>query len=219
MKIKKNDFIEIEFVGRIKDTGEIFDTNIKEEAEKINLQIETKPLIVCVGGGMLVKGFDKVLEEKEIGKKYKITLVPEDSFGLRNPQLIKIIPMRAFKEKKMNPTAGMMLNFDGMIAKIITASGGRVITDFNNPMAGKDIEYEFTTKKKVEDEKDKINALQDFFFKQRFSFSIKEKKIIFEKKAEPFLKIFGEKFKEILEKNSDIEKSSELSNIKHTKQK
>jgi len=39
--IKKNDFVEIEFTGKILDTGEIFDTNIKEEAEKINPKIES----------------------------------------------------------------------------------------------------------------------------------------------------------------------------------
>ncbi len=33
MKTKKNDFIEIEFTGRA--NGEIFDTTIKKEAEKI----------------------------------------------------------------------------------------------------------------------------------------------------------------------------------------
>jgi FKBP-type peptidyl-prolyl cis-trans isomerase 2 len=98
-----------------------------------------------------------------------------------------------------------MLNLDGMIAKILSVSGGRVITDFNNPLAGKDIEYEFTIKKKVTDEKEKINALQDFFFKKRFKFEIKEK-IMFEKEVEPFLKIFGEKFKEILGKEVDTQK-------------
>src|SRR3989344_2772337 len=203
-KTKKNEFVELEFLGRIKDTGEVFDTNIKKEAEKINLQLEIKPLIVSISQGMLVKGFDKSLEDKEIGKEYKINLSPEEAFGTRNSQLIKIIPSRVFKEKNLNPVPGMMLNFDGMIAKIITISGGRVIVDFNNPLAGKELEYEFTIKKKIQDDKEKINALQDFFFKKRFSFSIKDKKITFEKSAEPFIGIFKDKFKEILKKDLDI---------------
>jgi FKBP-type peptidyl-prolyl cis-trans isomerase 2 len=32
--IKKNDFIEIEFTGKIKDTDEVFDTNIKVQYKK-----------------------------------------------------------------------------------------------------------------------------------------------------------------------------------------
>ena len=203
-KTKKNDFIEIEFVG--KANGIIFDTNIKQEAEKINLKAEVKPLIVCIGQEMLVKGFDKALEDKEVGEKYKIILQPEDAFGTRDKEMIKIIPLRIFKEKNISPYPGVVLNFDGMIAKILSVSGGRVITDFNNPLSSKEIEYEFTIKRKVTDEKEKINALQDFFFRKTFEFKIEEKKIIFKKEAEPFLNFFKGKFKEILGKEVEVEK-------------
>jgi len=202
-KTKKSDFVEIEFVGLA--NGEVFDTNLKKEAEKIDLKIEEKPLIVCIGEAMVVKGFDKELEEKELGKKYKIKLSPENAFGKRNPSLIKIIPLSVFKQKNIQPASGLMLNLDGMITKVLSVSGGRVITDFNNPLAGKDIEYKFIIKRKVTEEKEKINALQDFFFKKRFEFKI-DKKIIFKKEAEPFMKMFGEKFKEILGKEIELEK-------------
>jgi len=224
MKVKKNDFVEIEFTGKIKDTQEVFDTNIKKEAEKISLNIEEKPLVVCIRQEMLVKGFDKSLDGKEIGKKYKINLSSEEAFGKRNPSLIKIIPLNVFKQKDINPVSGLMLNLDGMLAKIITVSGGRVITDFNNPLSGKEIEYEFEIKKKVTDEKEKINSLQDFFFKKRFNLTIKDKKIVFEKDAAPFLKIFEKKFHEILKKDIEIgkktegektESKTEVSNKKH----
>jgi len=204
---KKGDFAEIEFIG--KANGEIFDTNIREEAEKINLEIETKPLIVCIGQEMLVKGFDKELEDKEIGKKYKIKLSPEDAFGTRNKELIKIIPLRIFKEKDIAPYPGAVLNLDGLLAKILTVSGGRVITDFNNPLSSKEIEYDFTILRKVIDENEKINSLQDFFFKKRFEFSVGDKKIIFDKEAEPFVKMLGQKFKEILGKEVEVGEKKE----------
>jgi FKBP-type peptidyl-prolyl cis-trans isomerase 2 len=219
-KTKKSDFIEIEFVGLA--NGGVFDTNIKKEAEKIDLKIEEKPLVVCIGQEMVVKGFDKELENKELGKKYKIKLSPEEAFGTRNKDLIKIIPLSIFKEKNIQPAPGLMLNLDGMLAKILSASGGRVITDFNNPLSGKEIEYEFTIKKKITDEKEKINALQDFFFKKRFTFSLKDKKIIFDKEAEPFLKFFEKKFKEILGKEVEVEKKQEKAEVaseKHSTQK
>jgi len=210
MKIKENDFIEIEFTGY--SNGEIFDTTNKKKAEKLNLDIEIKPAIVCVGQKMLVEGFDAALKGKEIGKKYKIKL-PEDSFGKRQKNLIKIIPAAVFKEKNINPVSGMTLNFDGMMAKILSVSGGRITADFNNPLSGKEIEYEFKILRKVDDENEKINALQDFFFKKRFKFKIKDKKIIFEKQVEPFIQLFGEKFNKILKKKIEIEKE------KHTNEK
>ncbi len=209
MKTKKNDFIEIEFIGRV--NGEVFDTTIQKEAEKINLKIEENPLIVCIGQEMLVKGFDNALEGKELEKEYKIKLSSEESFGVRNKALIKIIPLKVFKEKNIAPVAGLVLNFDGLIAKILSVSGGRVITDFNNPLAGKEIEYTFKIKRKVTDEKEKINALQDFFFRKRFAFSInkKDKKIIFKEEAKPFINEFKDKFKEILGKDIEAEEKEE----------
>jgi FKBP-type peptidyl-prolyl cis-trans isomerase 2 len=215
-KTKKNDFVEIEFVGRA--NGEIFDTNIKKQAEKINLKIENKPLIVCIGQGMLVKGFDKELEGKDFNKEYKIKISPEDAFGARNKDLIKIIPLSIFKEKNITPAPGLMLNLDGMLAKIITASGGRIITDFNNPLSGKEIEYDFTIKRKIKDEEEKINALQDFFFKKRFSFTIKEKKIMFNAESGPFVKIFSKKFKEILKKDIEVEEKKKETEVKEKKE-
>lgn len=203
---KKNDFVELEFIGRVKN-GEIFDTNIKEEAKKINLEIDTKPLVICIGQGMLVKGFDKELESKEIGKKYKIELNENDAFGKRNSQLVKIVPLKVFRDKDFSPVPGIMINIDNMLAKIVTVSGGRVIVDFNNPMAGKEIEYEFTIKKLILDESEKINALQDFFFRHRFTFELKDNKIIFQKEAEPILKLLSAKFKEILGKEIEAEQA------------
>ena len=42
MKIKEKDFIEIEFTGRIKDSQEIFDSNILEDIKKAELDIKTR---------------------------------------------------------------------------------------------------------------------------------------------------------------------------------
>lgn len=204
MQVKKNDFIEIEFTGRA--NGEIFDTNIKKEAEKINLKIEEKPIIICIGQGMLVKGFDKALEGKELDKEYKIKLSPEEAFGLRNKEMIKIIPLKIFKEKDINPYPGLVLNLDGILARILTVSGGRVIVDFNNPLAGKEIEYTFKIKREITDDKEKINALQDFFFKKRFEFEIKDKKVIFkDKKLKTPIEMFKERFKDMLGLELEVE--------------
>tara|TARA_Y100000310_G_scaffold328622_1_gene397053 strand:+ start:1709 stop:2368 length:660 start_codon:yes stop_codon:yes gene_type:complete len=196
MQIKKNDFIEIEFTG--KSNNEIFDTTNPKEAESIGLKADVKPIIASVGKEMILKGLDDELEGKEIGKKYTIHLTPEKAFGPRNPSLIKTIPMRVFREKNMNPVPGMVFQFDDKLAKIISVSGGRITTDFNNPLAGKEVDYEFKILKKVTDNKEKVNAIQDFFFRQRFEFDIKDKKVIFkEAKLKPIIEVFKEKFKDI----------------------
>jgi len=201
MKTRKNDFVEIEFTGKIKDSGQIFDTTDKKEAEKINLKIDSKPLIICIGQKMLVPGFDKELEGKELGKKYIIEVSPEEGFGKRNPALIKTLPIKIFHEKNMDPKPGMMFQLDNFLVRISAVSGGRVIADFNNPLAGKTLIYEFKIKRKITDQKEKIKTLSNLFFKKELEFEIKDKKIIFKienKELADFVKIFKNKFKEIL---------------------
>jgi len=214
VKVQKNDFVEIEFSG--KSNNEIFDTTNPEEAKSIGLNADVKPVIACIGKEMILKGLDDELDGKEVGEKYSIHLMPEKAFGKRNPSLIKTIPMRVFREKNMNPAPGMVFQFDNQLAKIISVSGGRVMTDFNNPLAGKEVDYDFKILKKVEDDKEKVNAIQDFFFRQRFEFEIiendkhfrgpqkskiselKDKKVVFkEPKMKPIIDVFSKKFKEI----------------------
>ncbi len=216
-KIKKNDFVEIEFTAKIKDTGEIFDTNKEEEAKKINVDLkENKPTIICLGHEMFLKSVEDFLIGKKIGENYNIELSPEKAFGKRNPSLIKTMPIKVFKEHNVNPYPGAMFSMDGMIVKIISVSGGRVIADFNNPIAGKTVIYEIKTKKKIIDLKEKINALILFFFKKQIDFDIDKnnQKIILKTKEQiqPFIKVFNDKFKTILNMDLAIESTEKNQN-------
>ena len=215
MAIQKNDFIEIEFTGKSND--QIFDTTNKEDAKQMGLDANVKPVIIAVGHKMLVEGFDDELPGKEIGKKYTIKITdPQKGFGKRNPALIKTVPLRVFREQNMNPMPGMTVQLDNNIAKILSVSGGRISVDFNNPLAGKEIDYEFTVKRKVDDKKEKVDALQDFFFRQKFEFEIKDNKVIFkEAKIKPIVEMMAPKLKEISGYDFEVSEGKNLKeNIK-----
>jgi len=199
MATNKNDFVELEFIGKIKD-GEIFDTNITKEAEKIGIAIDETSFIICIGQGMVIPGLDKALENKETGKKYSVEIAPKEAFKDRNPSLVKLIPIKAFKEKNVNPYPGMTLALDNMLVKIISVSGGRVLADFNNPLSGKIVTYEFTVKRKIEDINEKVQAITDYFIKKETKFEIKDEKIILdiENNFAPITKILNSKFKQII---------------------
>lgn len=201
MAVKENDFIEIEFTGKIKETGEVFDTNIKEDAKVAGLDIkDARPFIMAVGHKMLPLGFDKDLVNKEINNSYVLELSPENAFGKRNSQLVRMIPTKLFYEQKINPERGMQLSLDGQLVKILSSDKGRTLVDFNNPLAGKDIIYEYRINREIVDNKERVEALQDFLFRRRFDFDILDDKVLFKvnKESEPFIKIFAPKFEEVL---------------------
>ena len=198
MTFSKGDFIEIEFTGRIKD-GDIFDSNVKEDLEKAGIKGHPSAFVFPLGEGMFVKGIDEFLIGKDVGE-YDVDLKPEDAFGKRDPKLIQMIPLKLFLQHNLNPIPGATFNFDGKIAKVMTVSGGRVMVDFNNPLAGKNLEYNVKVLKKVDDINKKIEALNDFFFRKSLEFEIKDKKLILniEKDIEPFIEMFKDKYKDIL---------------------
>lgn len=198
MALKEKDFIEVEFVGKTKE-GEVFDSNIKSELEKINSNAPAKPFVFSLGQGMFLKGVDEFLIGKDIGK-HKIELTPENAFGQRNPKMIQLMPLKIFHQQKINPVVGAMFNFDGRIAKIISVSGGRVMVDFNNPIAGKEVIYEVNIKRQITEVKEKVASLLEFLFRQDLKFEIVDTKVILEvdSQLKQFVELFKDKFKEIL---------------------
>ncbi|MEN9626442.1 MAG: hypothetical protein RL557_770 [archaeon] len=220
--IKKNDFIEIDYTG--KADGKIFDTTKPGESKEISMEkLEARPFIISVGNDMVLKGFEEALEGKEVGKEYAIHLMPEKAFGKRNSSLVRTYSLTSFRKNNLNPVPGMTLQLDNALAKVLTVNGGRVTIDFNNPLAGKEIDYQFKITRKITDDKEKINALQDYFFRQRFEFEIKDKKIILkEKMVKVFLDILGEKFKTMtglewtVEEKAEDKKEKDIKDIKKT---
>ena len=204
MTLQKKDFIEIEFTGKIKD-GEVFDSNIKKNLEKLNPDANPKPLVFCLGEGMFLKGIDDFLEGKEIGK-YTIELSPEKAFGPRVKEFVQMVPIKIFHSQKLNPVPGAVFNFDGRIAKVLSVSSGRVMVDFNGPLAGKTVIYDIDVLRKVDDLNEKIKSFINFLFRREMKFSVQDKKITIEveKEISKFVEMFKDKFKEVLDLDLEI---------------
>ncbi|MBS3074412.1 peptidylprolyl isomerase [Candidatus Pacearchaeota archaeon] len=218
--IAKNDFIELRFTGRIRG-GDIFDTNIPDEAKKIGLEINNKPVVICVSHGMILPKIDDFLVGKDMGQDYKLDVSPKEGFGERRREFLKVLPMDVFRKQNMMPQAGMVMSFDGMPARISAVSGGRVTVDFNNPLAGKDLVYDLKASRKVDSINEKIKSLILFFFRKDVKFELKEKekKIILEidDKFKLFLEVFAPKFREILGMELVIEEAKERAKVKEEK--
>ncbi|MEX2017103.1 MAG: FKBP-type peptidyl-prolyl cis-trans isomerase [Candidatus Pacearchaeota archaeon] len=206
MTLRKGDFIEIEFTGRLKE-GEVFDSNIVDDLKKLHEghdhPIETKPFVFCLGEQMFLQSIDDFLIGKSEPVKpteYEISLTPEKAFGLRNQKLIMRIPEKVFREHRVNPIQGEVFNFDGRLAKILSVSGGRIMADFNSPLAGKEVFYKVIVKRKVDDLNEKVKALVEFFFKKELNFEINDKKLLIDidEPLKKYAEMFKDKFMELL---------------------
>lgn len=175
-KINKNDFVEIDYIARIKDTSQIFDLTNEETAKKENIynpEIKYKPIIICIGQHDVIQGLENEMIDKEIGKEYKIDLKAENAFGLKDTKLMKLIPSNVFRQQKIIPAPGLQVQVNGLFGVIKTFSSGRCIVDFNHPLAGKDISYEIKILRVIKDDKEKLKSILELFFKEP-EFEIKD---------------------------------------------
>lgn len=160
--INKKDFVELEYVGRIKDNNALFDTTDKELAVKENVhnpKMEYGPVTICIGEGHILKAIDDFLIGKDLNKEYVLALDPENAFGKKNAKLLKIIPATIFKKQKINPMPGLQVNIDGVYGIIKTVTGGRTIVDFNHPLSGRGVIYTLKANKIITETIDKAQAL------------------------------------------------------------
>lgn len=214
MAVKKDDFIEIEYTGRLKDGDIIFDTTDEQTAKEsdiYNPNASYEPVIICLGEGQIVPGLDEALQGKEPGK-HKIELPPEKAFGKKDAKLIQMVPLRKFTEHKIKPFPGLQINIDNRMGTVKTVSSGRVLVDFNHPLSGKDLVYEIEIKRVVTDKKEQIDSLLKILLGiSDAKTEIKDNKAKIELKAQlppPMAEELKKKIKE-LTKVSDVEFTKE----------
>lgn len=166
--MQKGDLISIEFTGRETSTGKVFDTTQNEMAQKEGLETKGReygPVVVIVGNGEVLRGLDEALLQMKVGDSKHVELEPENAFGNRNAQLIKVLPLNDFKKNNVPAIPGTMINANDMTGKVQSVSGGRVRVDFNPDLAGKTVEYELKIVKQFTEEKEMLDALTEKMFK------------------------------------------------------
>jgi peptidylprolyl isomerase len=162
MSLQKGDFVFIDYVGRVKESGEVFDTTSEETAKKEHLYKEGdtyESKMVVIGEGWVIKALDESLTSMEVGKPSVVEISPDKAFGDRDPEKVKRVPLKQLLAKEITPTLGARIEFGGKTATIRAVGAGRVLLDFNPALAGKTLIYDATVKKKLETTEEKIGAL------------------------------------------------------------
>ena len=147
MPIQKSDFIVVDYTGKVKETGEVFDTTSEEIAKENKLYKEGdiyEPRLVVVGEGWVLKALDEALLGFKLNKKETVEISPENAFGNRDPEKVKLVPLRRLAARGINPKLGAQIEYDKRLATVRTMGSGRVTLDFNPPLAGKTLVYEVT---------------------------------------------------------------------------
>lgn len=193
MAFQKGDFIQIDYIAKVKETNEVFDTTKEDIAKKERLYKEGEiyePKLVVIGEGWVLKTLDEKLPTMEVGKEATVEIPPDKAFGNRDAQKVRRVPLRQLLARDITPTLGLRIEYGGKMATVRAIGAGRVLLDFNPPLAGKTLIYEMTVLKKLETPKERIGALihrrVPAVENGKFEFVTKPKTVIIEMPEEAF---------------------------------
>ena len=164
--MQTGDFVYVNYVGRVKDTNEIFDTTDAEVAKKEKIYDEKmryKPVPIIVDGGFVIVGLNDAVKSMTVGGKKNIEIPADKAFGNRNPELIKLIPEARFKNQNIDATPGAYVTINKLRGRIVSNDGGRVRVDFNHPLAGKALVYDLEIVRQAAKNDEKVRAVCYYF--------------------------------------------------------
>lgn len=114
--------------------------------EEVDSTWQRKPATFEVGDGNLPAGFERALQGLVAGEQRRLTIPPEDGFGMPNPDNVQSLDRSAFPaDMALEP--GLVVSFadaaraelPGVVKRI---DGDLIEVDFNHPLAGHTLLFE-----------------------------------------------------------------------------
>ncbi|RNJ76860.1 MAG: peptidylprolyl isomerase [Nitrosopumilus sp. H8] len=164
MTFEKGSLILVDYTARIKDTGEVFDTTIEEDAKKHSIHdpdTRYQPKLVSVGevAYPVLRGFDEALAGATVGEKITIEVTPDKGFGQRDPKQVRMIPIRKLGDDAEKVTVGDTIEIGDKKGIIRFIGSGRVQIDYNHRYAGKTMLFDANVTKLLDSPEDKIDGI------------------------------------------------------------
>lgn len=156
MPIAENDWIKIDYTGRLKENNKVFDTTLEDIARSEHIHDEKRgysPLLCRAGDEkFLIPGLARKLVGIELNSPQTFEILTADAYGVRDSSKIEMIPTKKLRKANLDPRVGARIQFQGKSGSIIMVGGGRSRIDFNHPLAGKDLVFDVTIVEHIEDE-------------------------------------------------------------------
>jgi len=118
-----------------------------DNGETVESSTEGEPLTYTHGEEQLVIGLEQALEGKKAGDSFKVSIQPEDGYGVVTEEALIEVSLEHMPEEARQP--GLMLTavgpqsqeLQGMVA---TVGDTTATIDFNHPLAGRVLHFEGT---------------------------------------------------------------------------
>ena len=164
MTFDKGSLILVDYTTKVKDTSEVFDTTIEEDAKKYSIHeqnVKYQPKLVSIGevSYPVLKGLDEALAKTSVGDKLTVEVTPDKGFGERDSKKVRMIPIRKLGDDAEKVSVGDTIEVDNKRGIIRLMGSGRVQIDYNHRFAGKTILFDVNVIKSLDSSSDKIDGI------------------------------------------------------------
>ncbi len=166
MPFTNGDFVTIDYTARrASDKSIVYTTMEKTAKDEEVFDAESKygPQLVVIGKNNAIKGVEDTVKSMNAGQQKTVEIEPKDAFGERSEDLVRVMKLSDFRERDINPVPGMRVNIDGTAVTVKSVNSARVVVDANHPLAGEKLTYEITVVKKLDSDKDKVDAIAEMY--------------------------------------------------------
>lgn len=159
--LQDGDFVTVAYTAWTVDGGDLVDTTSQEVADEegVGEDQEFEPRTIVLGEGHIFPDVEDDITGKEIGDEGSVVVPAVDAFGEYDDEEVRTISANKIDEDDRYP--GAAVTIDGEQGYIETIIGGRARVDFNHPLAGEDIEYDYEILDTVDDREEQAASLLD----------------------------------------------------------
>ncbi|WP_336363800.1 FKBP-type peptidyl-prolyl cis-trans isomerase [Halalkalicoccus salilacus] len=162
--LQDGDFVRLAYTARTVENEQLVDTTDPEVAEEEGVDTEEQtiePRVIAIGAGHLFGTVEEDIKGKEAGDTGSVVVPAEEAFGEYDSDELRTVSAEKIPEDDRYP--GAHVDLDGQHGHVETVVGGRARVDFNHPLAGEDIEYEYEIVEEIEDRTERAQGLLQMF--------------------------------------------------------
>jgi len=158
------DFVRVEYTARTAEDDHLVDTTDGELAAEEGIDDDERdfgPRTIVLGEGHIFDPVEEALVDTEVGDSGTATVSPEAGFGEYDDDEVRTVSAEKIPEDDRYP--GNQVTIDGEQGFVETIIGGRARVDFNHPLAGDTLEYDWEVVGTVDDREERAQELLQTF--------------------------------------------------------
>jgi FKBP-type peptidyl-prolyl cis-trans isomerase SlyD len=164
--VEDGDFVRLAYTLRTAD-GEVVDTTDAEVAEDAEIdtdEYDFEPRVIVIGAGHVFESVDEALIGQEVGDTGSVDVAAAEAFGEYDDDEVRTVSANKIDEENRYP--GAQVQIEGDQGRIITVVSGRARVDFNHPLAGEDLEYEYEVLDLVDDREEQAASMLEMYLQE-----------------------------------------------------